>query len=184
MASPLPFFRFRIHRKCNGRMLRPVEVGSESGCSMLRVEDAAAAARHRRHKQSAYLARRATKTSAATCTSSHQQPATGAPHENSSPQAAHFFKVGAVPSDLSSGSPPLIVTWPSVESIRAQALRNMALDDFLDRFFRLRPDKLVRHLPALENQQGGNPATIEFARRVDVLIHFELHHFQLPRVLF
>jgi len=46
-----------------------------------------------------------------TCTSSHQQPATGAPQENTPPQAAQFFKVGALPGNVSSASPPPILTW-------------------------------------------------------------------------
>jgi hypothetical protein len=72
---------------------------------------AVAAVRHRLHKQSLKRARSSIKTSAPTGTSSHQQPAAGAPHEKPTPHAAQLFKVGALPGNVSSASPPLILTW-------------------------------------------------------------------------
>jgi hypothetical protein len=94
-------------------MLRPVV--SDSARETLKADDGAAAAaaaeRHRRHKQSERRARSSINTSRGTDTSSHQQPVSGAPQENESPQAAQLFKVGALPSNVSSASPLFILTW-------------------------------------------------------------------------
>ncbi len=59
----------------------------------------------------------------------------------------------------------------------------MALEDFVNRIFGDFPDNLVRHLPALENEQRGDAANVEFARDIHIVVHVQLHDRQLPRIL-
>ena len=62
-------------------------------------------------------------------------------------------------------------------------LGNVTLHDFFDLLFRHGPDDLVGNLPALENQKRWDATDIKFARGVNVLVHVELHDFQLARML-
>src|SRR5579872_3514322 len=64
----------------------------------------------------------------------------------------------------------------------AAALR-MSIHNLGDLFFRNRPDDLIRHLPALENQKRGDPANVVSPGGIDVLVHVQLHYFQLAGIV-
>ncbi len=81
-------------------------------------------------------------------TSSHQQPALGAPQSKSWPQAPHFFCVGAHLLRCVAGV-VAVTLWPL--GVMGMRLREVAFEDFYDLLFGHGADDLVGYLPALEN---------------------------------
>lgn len=59
----------------------------------------------------------------------------------------------------------------------------MALNDFLDLIFGHRADDLIGYLAALEDQQSGDAADVEFSGGAHVFIHVELDDLELADVL-
>src|SRR5271156_1436368 len=134
------------------------------------------------------------------CTASHQQLGSGAPQAKVSPQALHFFCVGAdslrcVPSPpresqsfcagahVGLGASELLAVARSPLGVMGMRLGKVAFEDFNDLLFGHGANDLVGHLPALENQKGGDAADIEFSGGIDVLVHVELDDFELADIL-
>lgn len=149
------------------------------------------AARQAGQRQSVKAARRRARASLSSWMDSHQQAPESALQVKEAPQDSQVFCFDCAGwladafirgRDTKGGEGPPFRLPGLRQGTKSLGLRDVALDDFFDLLFGDGADDLVGYLAALENQQGGDAADIEFSGGVLVVVHVELDDLELAGV--